>query len=160
MPDIENISSAYVDFFNNLRKPKAFFIRLLNEKHCRFREVERYFRQIVDPVIEEMGYERYEAGLDPISKGFMNVEIFHELHHSSLIIADLTGARPNCFVELGYALGIPKKTIILVNENTHLPWDVSSIQCHKWNFDEEDEERKRKLREFIRININKDPIIK
>ena len=35
---------------------------------------------------------------------FINVGIFENLHFSSVAVVDVTGERPNCFIELGYAL--------------------------------------------------------
>ena len=37
--------------------------------------------------------------------GILNVAIFENLHFASVAVIDLTGERPNCFTELGYALG-------------------------------------------------------
>lgn len=158
-PEIEKVTSNYINFLNNLRKPKAFYVRLLNQGNPQFIEVEKYFRNVVDPLIKEMGYERYEAGSNIINEGFMNVEIFKELHYSSLVVADITELRPNCLIELGYSLAMPKKTIIMAQETTHLPWDVNSIQCHKWKTDENDKTRKKNLRKFISLNINKEQLV-
>ncbi len=159
-PDIEEAWRRLEKFILNLKKPRVFYVRLLNKNHCCYPLVEEYFREIVDPIIKEMGYERYEAGKEELTEGFMNVEIFKSLHYSSLVIVDLTGLRANCMIELGYALGMGKKTIIIANENTDLPWDVDSIQCHLWKYDLNNDIRKKELKEFLRLNINKGPLIK
>ena len=45
---------------------------------------------------------RVEIGTDASDHAFMNVGIFESLHFSSMAIVDVTGERPNCFIELGY----------------------------------------------------------
>lgn len=159
-PSLDRFSTNFFDFVSHLDKPRAFYVRLLNSSHCDFGDVQDYFRNVVDPVILDSGYERYEAGTTDSYEAFMNVEIFDNLHHSSLVIVDVTGLRPNCFIELGYALGRGKKTIILAREKTKLPWDISSIQCHFWSLTKTNDERKGNLMEFMEKNINKGPLVK
>ena len=62
----------------------------------------------------------------------MNVAIFESLHFSSLAIVDVTGERPNCFIELGYALGTGNRVLVTAEEGTKLPFDQMMIPCHFW----------------------------
>ena len=52
------------------------------------------------------------TGARPLEHARLDQEIFAKLHRSSFVIADITGLRPNCFVELGYALGRSLPTMI------------------------------------------------
>ena len=70
----------------------------------KFKIVESFFRDVVDPVVDEAGMRRVEIGTDKSDYAFINVGIFESLHFSSVAIVDVTGERPNCFIELGYAL--------------------------------------------------------
>ena len=99
------VSSAVIRLLNAIDHPNAFYVRLLNNKVGDFPRVERFFREIVDPTVKKMGYRRIEMGTDRTEHGFINVEIFERLHYSEFAIVDVTAERPNCFVELGYALG-------------------------------------------------------
>lgn len=121
--------------------------------------MEQYFRNIVDDVIDICGYEKFESGVDLASEPFLNEEIFQNLHYSSLAVVDLTGVRPNCCLELGYALGQKKKFILLAKKCTKLPFDTIMIPCHFWSPNEEDPVRKKALIEFMDKNINRKPII-
>jgi hypothetical protein len=47
---------------------------------------------------------RVEMGTDKNEYAFMNVAILESVHFSTVAIVDVTGERPNCFIELGYAL--------------------------------------------------------
>ncbi len=80
------------------------YVRLLNKKHKAFARVERFFREVVDPIVEDAGLQRIEMGTDKSEHGFINVGIFNSLHFARVAVVDLTGSRPNCFIELGYAI--------------------------------------------------------
>jgi len=159
LPKFEEFETRFFDFLFHLPRPRAFFARLLNKRTREFDEVERFFRNVVDYVVRDAGYERFEIGTEASREAFLNVEIFQALFGSSLAIVDLTGLRPNCFTELGYALGLRRKVVITAQEGTSLPFDSASLPCHFWSSDQEDDQRRRDFRESMRKNINRKPII-
>lgn len=157
--DINEFARRFLDFISHLPKSKAFFVRLLNKKSPDFNEVEKFFRNIVEPVVKNAGYERFEVGTDASREPFLNVEIFETLYISSLIIADLTGLRQNCFMELGYALGLSKRVVLTAKEGTKLPFDSAAIPCHFWSEKQSDEKRRREFGDFMKKNINRRPLV-
>jgi len=159
LPDIKEFNRRFFDFLSHLPRPRALFVRLLNRKLPNFDAVEKFFRNVVDSVIRDAGYERFEMGTNASQEPFLNVEIFQTLHYSSLVIADLTDLRPNCFMELGYALGLSKKVIVTAQEDTKLPFDSASIPCHFWSQKLVDSERKTDFEEFMKKNINRRPLV-
>lgn len=103
--DVNAVAGRVVELFNLLSPPTVFYTRLLNPAVSQFLRVQEFFREVVDPVVEEVGYRRLELGTDFTPEPFINVAIFNNLHFASVAVVDLTGERPNCFIELGYALG-------------------------------------------------------
>ena len=91
--------SRLISFVRHLPQPTVFFIRLLNPTLPEYDKVEPYFRNVVDLVTGSLGYRRFEMETDSSDEPFMNVELFQKLHFSSLVIADLSGVRPNCCLE-------------------------------------------------------------
>jgi hypothetical protein len=142
-----------------LARPTAFFVRLLNPAHPKFAVVESFFRDVVDPVVQEAGLTRIEIGTDKSEHAFMNVAIFDSLHFSSLAIADVTGERPNCFIELGYALGTGNRVLVTAEEGTTLPFDQMMIPCHFWKPSTSAEDKKKAFVEFWEKNIRRPPIV-
>ena len=64
---------------------------------------------------------------------FMNVEIFEALHRAGLVVVDLTGVRPNCMMELGYALGRSRRVVISARKGTQLPFDEDKLATFFWD---------------------------
>jgi len=158
VPPEEEFEERFFGFLCGLAKPKAFFVRLLDRKADEFKDVERFFRHVVNPVIEDEGYQRFEMMRDSTRETFMNVEIFQTLLASALVVVDLTGLRPNCFTELGYALGLKKKVIITARERTSVPFDTNAFPCYFYSPEMKPGRCREGLQEFIRIHINRKPI--
>lgn len=153
------IADRVVGLIRDLASPEAFYARLLNKNLQEFPAVEQFFRKVVDVVVAEAGYRRIEVGTDRAREGFLNVEIFERLHFSSMAVVDLTSLRPNCLVELGYALGRGANVILTAREGTRLPFDTSAIPCHFWR-DTEDEASIRDFRKFWETNASRGPLVK
>jgi hypothetical protein len=154
-----DIVGQTVSLLSKVSRPAAFYVRLLNPAHGKFSNVEQFFREIVDPVIDEAGMRRIEIGTDKSDYAFINVAIFENLHFSSVAIVDVTGERPNCFIELGYALR-GNRVLVTAEEGTKLPFDQEMIPCHFWRPSEPVADGKRALVEFWEKNINRPRIIK
>lgn len=130
--DVAMLARRAADLITDLRPPLAFFVRLLAPDHPEFPEVERFFRDVVDSVVKERGFTAHEMGRERPEAAFMNVEIFKKLHRASLVVVDLTGSRPNCSMELGYALGRRRRVIVSAKKGTPLIFDGDKLPTHMW----------------------------
>jgi len=155
-----SVVDGVLDILVNLAPPTVFYVRLLNDEHEAYERVERFFRNVVDPVVAELGLTRVDLGKDRMDSGFINMEIFGQLHHSTVAVVDVTGGRPNCFIELGYALGRPLRVICTAERGTGLPFDQSAVPCHFWRDDEPDDQRKEGLRAFWQQYIDRAPLVR
>ena len=111
-------------------------------------------------MVHGAGLTRVEIGTDKSEHAFMNVAIFESLHFSSMAIVDVTGERPNCFIELGYALGTQNRVLVTAEEGTKLPFDQEMIPCHFWKPAAPVADRKKALIEFWEKYIDRPPIVK
>jgi hypothetical protein len=152
------IARGLVQLVSDLALPKAFFVRLLNRDHESFAAVEDFFRMIVDKQVTDLGYARVEVGTDRTQEAFLNVEVFQQLHYASISVADLTGLRANCLIELGYALGRQIPVILTAMRGTRLPFDPGAIPCHFWGGRDQEVEMK-DFRQFWKANADRGPIV-
>jgi hypothetical protein len=51
---------------------------------------------------------------------------------ATLVIADLTSSNPNVFLEVGYAWGKARPTILIAHQSQELPFDIRNHKCLKY----------------------------
>lgn len=160
-PDSETVALAgnAASLIADLRAPPAFYVRLLAPELAEFEHVEAFFRRVVDPIVVEKGMRPYEVGRNRPISAFMNVEIFERLHRANLVVADLTGVRPNCMMELGYALARRRRVVISAMEGTQLPFDSDKIPTHFWSVAQTVEERQNALRSWLELYVDMPPLV-
>lgn len=146
---------------NDLVPPKAFVVRLLNPKHVEYSAVQGFFDDVVQPVVEgELGYKLIVVdGNQPYEHARIDEEIFKKLHRSSMVIADITGVRPNCFIELGYALGRGLTTMLTAREGTDHPFDINSLSALHWKITGSVDERRDAFRKHWNAIKNRPPLV-
>ena len=122
-----------MELLKALERPTVFAIRLLNPKHAKYAVVEDYFEGVVKPVVESLGYKMVIVdGRQPSEESIINLEIFTKLHRSNVVVADITGERPNNFIELGYALGRGHRVMVTAEDGTKNPFDIEPVPTHFW----------------------------
>ncbi|MCP4581798.1 MAG: nucleotide-binding protein [candidate division Zixibacteria bacterium] len=106
----------------------------IDEKLCfvimPFRDdLSNIYKEGIKPAVEKLGMrcERadYNIASDPIL-----FQIFDEILKAKIIIADLTGANPNVYYELGICHALKRQVILLKQEGEEIPFDLAGIrQC-------------------------------
>jgi hypothetical protein len=152
--DIDKVVAALMNLLHKLAPPRVFYVRLLNDKIPENASVEAFFRNTVDKLVLDLGYEPLQMGMGKNEFAWMNKAIFDSLHHSSVVLIDLTALRPNCFMELGYALGNMQRVIVTARSDTHISFDAHAIEAFLWNEAENPADRLEKLRKHWERNIN------
>lgn len=150
-----------LDLLDALVPPKAFVIRLLNPEHADYNDVQDFFDTVVQPVIEgELGYQLTVVdGNQAYEYARIDQEIFAKLHRSRIVLADITGLRANCFLELGYALGRSLPTMLLAKAGTQHPFDIYSLSGHHWKTTGSAEERRRDFRTHWEAIKSRPPLV-
>ena len=157
---VSDVVAAVKDLLAALQAPRAFYVRLLNKKHPDFASVEDFFRNTVDPVIKDLGYDPLEMGIGDNEYAWMNEAIFDSLHHSAAAVVDLTGLRPNCFMELGYGLGHKQRVIVTSRDDTEICFDAFALEAFRWNAADAPADRIKALRTHWARNINAPPLVR
>jgi hypothetical protein len=157
---VDEVAEAILSLLARLLPPRVFYVRLLNPDSLNYEVVETFFRQVVDPVVTELGLEPLQMGVGNNEYAWMNQAIFDSLHHSEVVVVDLTGVRPNCLMELGYALGNTQRVIITAIRGTSLPFDSSCLDTYMWHLDGEIEDAVTGFKNHWARNINMPPLVR
>jgi hypothetical protein len=147
------------DFVTDVTVPQVFFVRLQNKKIKGYTSVNKFFKNIVIPLVKDLNLSFKDMEISENKEAFLNVEIFKEINNSSFIIVDLTALRLNCFTEMGFSFGLKKKVILTAMDGTDVPFDTKSIPCFFWNNKKKKIIVKRELYEFWKKNVNRGPLV-
>ena len=157
---IEEVVASIIKLLKALEPPKVFYVRLLNDTVPEFASVESYFRDTVDPFVRSLGLEFKQMGIGRNEHAWMNEAIFDSLHHSSIVLVDLTTLRPNLFMELGYALGNRQRVIVTAKEGTNFPFDSFALEAFLWKETDAPLVRMAKLKAHWERNIEMPALVK
>ena len=70
----------------------------------------------------------HHAG-ETLAPGIIIKDVENEISQSKIVIADITECNTNVYYEVGYAHGSKVPTILLVQKDTKLPFDISGYRC-------------------------------
>jgi len=88
------------------------------------------FADVIKPIVEEKDNNllAYHAG-ERLGPGIIIKDIENDISESKIVIADLTEPNPNVYYEVGYAHAQKIPTILLVQTDKKLPFDISGYRC-------------------------------
>jgi len=86
------------------------------------------YRTVIAPAVERAGLDPVRADEERIG-GTIHKPMFERLMLCHYAVADITGANPNVFYELGIRHALrPRSTVILFREGTVLPFDIVLVR--------------------------------
>ena len=86
------------------------------------------YAKIIAPAVEHAGLEPIRADEEKIG-GTIHKPMFERLMLCHYAVADITGANPNVFYELGIRHAMrPRSTVIVFAEGTVLPFDIALVR--------------------------------
>ena len=86
------------------------------------------YREIIAPAVFAVGLEPIRADEERVG-GTIHKPMFERLMLCDYAIADITGANPNVYYELGIRHAMrPRSTVILFAEGTTLPFDIALLR--------------------------------
>lgn len=92
---------------------------------------DRVYKHIIEPACRQVGYEPIRA--DETSKtNVIIVDILKNILACDMAICDLSARNPNVFYELGFRQAFNKKTVLIKDEKTDRPFDISAIRSFEY----------------------------
>ena len=87
----------------------------------------RVYKFIIEPACKQAGYEPIRAD-DTSKTNVIIVDILKNAFDCDMAICDLSARNPNVFYELGFRQAFNKKTVLMIDERTDRPFDISAIR--------------------------------
>ena len=96
----------------------------------RITDFDAVYREIIAPAVQAAGLEPIRADEERVG-GTIHKPMFERLMLCDYAVADITGANPNVYYELGIRHAMrPRSTVILFAEGTTLPFDIALLARH------------------------------
>ena len=73
--------------------------------------------------------------------GNISAQILENVARSAIVVAELSGGRPNCYYEAGYAHALGKEMIFVIRKGQKIPFDLSTHRFIQWETEAELRER-------------------
>jgi hypothetical protein len=110
------------------------------------------YEGVIKPLCSEYGFKIVRV--DEIQdSGKINDQILENIAKSSLIISDLSGERPNCYYETGFAHALGKDIVLAIHKTSDIHFDLSSHRFIQW--ETESEYREALRARFDKLFVNK-----
>ncbi|OAB78923.1 TIR domain-containing protein [Cochleicola gelatinilyticus] len=86
------------------------------------------FHYGIQGAVNNAGYLCERADLESFTGDIMSW-VLQRIESAELVIADLSLANPNVYLEVGYAWGKGKKTVLIINDSNELKFDTRGQRC-------------------------------
>jgi hypothetical protein len=108
-------------------------------------EIDSAYEGVIKPLGNEFGYNVLRV--DEIQdSGHITEQILQHIGSSKIVLVELTGERPNCYYEAGYAHALRKDIIFCIREGEHIHFDLAAYRFIQWDTEAT---FRRKLRERL-----------
>lgn len=103
-------------------RPKAFVVMQFSQAY------HELYNDVISPLCEKFGYEVIKAD-EIYGPGVIMSDIESKIIESDLIVAEVTPENLNVYYELGFAHALKKRTIIIKERSSKLPFDISGFRA-------------------------------
>jgi hypothetical protein len=87
----------------------------------------RVYEHLIKPAIEQAGFKPDRAD-DTSKANYIVVDILQKILACDIVVCDLSSRNPNVFYELGIRQAFNKKTVLIKDGKTVMPFDISGIR--------------------------------
>jgi hypothetical protein len=109
------------------------------------------YKRVIKPVFKEFSYSPLRID-EKKRSAKISIEILDEIRRSEIIFADLSGKRPNCYYEAGYAQALGKEVILSIRKEDFPPdFDMHDYRFIIWDNEDELENQLKEVLEEIRL---------
>jgi nucleoside 2-deoxyribosyltransferase len=89
------------------------------------------YEGVVKPVVEQFGL--HPLRIDEVQdSGKITDQVLEKIAESRFVLADLSGARPNCYYETGFAHALGKELILSINAKDSVHFDLAEYRFIEW----------------------------
>ncbi|EOD9423302.1 hypothetical protein ACJ5M9_005040 [Vibrio campbellii] len=92
------------------------------------------YEDIIKPAVEAAGMKAIRAD-ETVNTNLIQLDILRKVIESDIAICDMSSKNPNVFYELGVRQAFDKPTVLMIDDVTPAPFDVSSLRYVEYKKD-------------------------
>jgi hypothetical protein len=125
--NLKKFRKATKDLVSHINKdPQAFVIMKFADEG-----LDAIYENAIAPALKNSGYTPVRIDKIPVS-GSITTKTLEQIAKSDIVLADLTGGRPNCYYETGYAHALGKELILTIRKRSTKHFSLSVHQFIEW----------------------------
>jgi hypothetical protein len=110
---------------------ESFVIMMFGDPH-----LDSAYKLAIRPVLEQFDFS--VVRIDEVqNSGSITDQVLEQIERSAVVLADLSGERPNCYLEVGYALALQKELILTCRKDDHVHFDLEHKRIIFWETESE-----------------------
>ena len=109
----------------------------------------RIYDYLIKPACDTAGFQPVRAD-DTSKANFIVIDILKQILECDMAICDLSSRNPNVFYELGIRQACNKKTILIKDFRTQMPFDIAGIRTINYNENLRIDEVKKSIPEIVK----------
>lgn len=126
----DNFERAFEQLKAFLVRPRQVFVVMKYGDKA----LDSIYELVIKSVLKE--YNMTPLRADQVEdSGTITDQILQYIERSALVLADLTGERPNCYFEVGYAHALGKEMILTIRKGEKVHFDMAARRFIEWDSD-------------------------
>jgi TIR domain len=94
------------------------------------------YEMAIKPAVLKLGFSPLR--IDELENaGSITDQTLHEIERSTVVLADLTGERPNCYFEAGYAHALGRQLILTIRRGEPIHFNLADRRFIEWETEKE-----------------------
>jgi hypothetical protein len=123
--ELEDASASLQSAAQVENKPRAFVAMPFSD------EMEDVFYYGIQSPVRQLGYICERVDQEAFTGDILE-QVKMRIENAEIVIADLTGSNPNVYLEVGYAWGKGRPTVLVANKKDELKFDVRGQKCLRY----------------------------
>lgn len=92
----------------------------------------RVYEYLIKPACEKAGYKAFRAD-DDLKTDHITISILKQIVESDMAICDMSSRNPNVFYELGMRQAFNKRTVLIRDNTTTIPFDIQDLRTLEYD---------------------------
>lgn len=132
MEEEKEILESSGDTKSNVAKTCFVIMPISNNPSYEDGHFTRVYEHLIKPACKIAGYKTFRAD-DDVKTDHITISILKQIVEADMAICDMSSRNPNVFYELGMRQAFNKKTVLIRDNSTTIPFDIQDLRTYEYD---------------------------